>query len=249
MSISVIDLQYRYSSSDEADLDSALSALESELGGQRRPWAFRASAIDLVAFLEIVVTFIAGATLGEALKNYLGGLTGVDQAKKLGERHQEVILKWLDAVKDSIHRLVSSVRLRFHEELNALYFEEMEQAIAMVICLGQLQCYVVLNGRNVTDTALENLPGAVTKMLQFIAEVGLPEESDILQLCLDPRSDQWRYLLVPSHQAFGRFVDRIIDLSTGELLFLRSREEFITLLGATRDEGIKFLINPYKYVE
>ena len=136
MSIPVIDLQYHYSSSDEADLDNALSALEAELGGQRRPWGMRAGASDLITFLEIAVSFIAGATLGEALKNYFGGLTGVDKAKKLGERHQEAILKWLDAVKESIHRLVSSVRHRFDEGLHAPHFEEMEQPIAMRIGLG-----------------------------------------------------------------------------------------------------------------
>jgi len=83
--------------------------------------------------------------------------------------------------------------------------------------------------------------------LLFIVEAGLPEESTVLQLCLDPISNDWKYLLIPSHQAFGRFVDRVVDLSTGQLITIRSSEGFIELLGATEPEGIEFLVDPYRY--
>lgn len=249
MSGPVIELEYRFSSGDEAALAKALSALEADLGGQRRPWGTRAGAIDLVTFLEFVITFVVGATVGEILKSYFAGLAGAEKAKKLGEHHQEIILKWLGAVKESLHQLISSVKHQFHEGLRASRFEGMEKPIAIRIGLGQLECYIVLNGQNVSDDALENLPGAVIKMLKFVAETGLPEDAIVLQLCLDPNSKEWRYLLVPSPQAFDRFVDRVIDLSTGQVLILRSREEFIKLLGATKAEGIKFLTDPYRYAD
>jgi hypothetical protein len=249
MSDPIIELEYRFSSGDEAALAKALSALEAELGGQRRPWGIRAGAIDLVTFLEFVIIFVASATFGEILKNYLAGLVGAEKTKKLGEHHQEIILKWLGDVKESLHQLISSVKHRFHEGLRASRFEGMEKPIAIRIGLGQLECYIVLNGQNVSDDALDNLPGAVTKMMQFVAESGLPKDAIALQLCLDPNSNEWRYLLAPSPQAVSKFVDRVIDLSTGQILILHSREEFIKLLGATKTEGIKFLIDPYRYAD
>ena len=249
MSDPVFELEYRFSSDDEAALAKVLSALEADLGGQRRPWGMRMGATNLVTFLEFAITFVVVATVGEVLKSYFAGLVGAEKAKKLGGRHQEVILKWLGAVKESLHQLISSVKHRFHEGLRASRFDGMERPIAIRIGLGQLECYIVLNGQNVSDDALENLPGAVVRMLQFVAEAGLPDDAIVLQLCLDPNSNEWRYLLVPSPQAFGRFVDRVIDLSTGQFLILRSREEFIRLLGATKAEGIKFLVDPYRYAD
>lgn len=207
----------------------------------------RAGAIDLVIFLEIAITFIVGATLGEALKSYFAGLVGAEKAKKLGERHKKIIAAWLGSVKEGLHHLVSSVRHQLLQGFRAPHYNRMEKPIAIRIEIGLLECYIVINGRNVSDNALENLPGAVTRMLQFIAEVGLPAEATVLQLCLSPSSAEWRYLLAPSRHAFGRFVDRVIDLSTGQLLIIHSREEFIELLGATEADGIRFLVDPYRY--
>jgi len=249
MSESVLQIEYHYSPGEEATLDPALSALQKEIGGQRRPWGIRAGAIDLVTFLEFVITFVAGATLGDALQSYLAGLAGTEKAKTLGERHHAVIVQWLAKVQESLGRLVTSARKRFRAGLVAPHFQGKEQPMAIRIGLGRIECFIVLNGCHVSDDALDRLPAAVIRMLQFIAEVGLPEESTVLQLCLDPVSRDWRYLLVPSQQAFGRFVDRIIDLSTGQLLTLHSSQEFIELLGVTEPDGFKFLVDPYRYAD
>lgn len=246
MSKSVLEVEYRYSARDEATLAASLSALENEVGGQRRPWGMRAGAIDLVTFLEFAVTFVVGATLGDALKSYFSGLSGAEGAKKLGERHRAVILQWLGDVQAGLAHLITSAKQRFREGLVAPEFDGKEQPIAIRIGIG-VECFIVLNARHVSEGALDHLPDAVSRMLEFIAENGLPDESTVLQLCLDPTSREWRYLLAPSHQAFGRFVDRVLDLSTGQLMKLRSRQEFIELLQVAEEDGLKCLIDPYRH--
>jgi hypothetical protein len=247
MSEPIINVEYSYSSKDEGTLDRDLSSMQADIGGQRCPWGGRAGAIDLVIYLELILTFVAGATLGEAIKSYFAGLAGADKAKQLGEHHRETILNWLSNVKNNIQRIVSSIRSRLQEGLRAPHFEGMEEPIALRIRIGLLECYIILNGHYVTDEALDHLPEAVSVLLRFLAEIGLPKDATVIQLCPDPKSCEWRYLLVPSNKAFGHFVDRIIDLTTGKQIHIHRRQEFIDLLGATPEEGIKFLVDPFRY--
>jgi hypothetical protein len=246
MSELVLQIDYGYRASNEATLDSTLSALQQDIGGQRRPWGARAGAIDLVTYLEFVVTFVVGATLGEALKNYFSALSGAQRAKTLGERHRAIVLQWLGDVQDAVTRLIASAKQRFREGLAAPKFNGKEQSIAIRVVLG-VECFIVLNGPHVSEDALDRLPDAISKMLQFIGEFGPPDQSTVLQLCFDPVSREWRFLLAPSHQGFGRFVDRVVDLSTGQLITLRSRHEFIELLHVAEEDGLKFLVDPYWY--
>jgi len=246
MSNPVLELEYNYSSDDEAALEPALSSLEKEVGGRRHPWPRRAGTIDLVTFLELAVMFVMSATLGAAVKSYFAGLVGAEKAKRLGERHQQAILQWLDSVQEALGRIVTSAKRRLAEGLVSPRFGGKEQPIAIRMRLGPIECFIVPNGIHVSNDALDRLPSAVIRMLRFIADVGLPEDSTVLQLCVDPMSGEWQYLLVPSINAFGRFVDRAIDLSTGRLITIRSAQEFIERFGVTEPDGIKFLVDPYR---
>lgn len=246
MSEPVLEIEYHYRAHNEGALDSTLSALQNEIGGQRHPDSLLAGAIDLVTFLELVVTFVAGASLGEALRNYFSGLSGAEGAKDIGERHRAIVLQWLCDARDELARLIASAGLHCRKDIGAPEYGDKEYAIAIRIRIGRVECFIVLNGPHISEDALEHLPDAISRMLRFIAETELPEESTILQLCLDPLSREWRYLLAPSQQAFGSFVDRVLDLWTGQLMMLRTRHEFITLLRVAEKDGIKFIINPYR---
>lgn len=121
---SVINLQYHYSSRDETKLENTLAALEADLGGERRPRSGRTGVIDLITYLEFVLAFVAGATLGEVLKSYFAGLAGAEKAKALGERHQKILVKWFHDMQKNLHRLISSVRLQLQEGLRVPRFED-----------------------------------------------------------------------------------------------------------------------------
>ena len=56
-----LEITYVYRNSEEKRLESLLVNLETEIGGSRNPFYGRAGAIDIVSFLELAVTFIAGA--------------------------------------------------------------------------------------------------------------------------------------------------------------------------------------------
>ncbi|MFA4987113.1 MAG: hypothetical protein WC712_11045 [Candidatus Brocadiia bacterium] len=246
MDESFFTVEYAYSSRNSVILDAALTALQKEIGGHRRPWGLRSGALDLVTFLELTLIFVASNTLPEYVKSYLAGLMGVEEAKKLGEKHRGKILPWLDEVRQRLQLFVASAEKRFREGLEAGEFEGTEMPIAICIELGQHPCFIVLNGRHVTHNSLERLSHDIVRMFRYIAEVGLPEESTVLQLCLDPVSQDWRYLLVPSHRAFGQYVDRIIDLSTNRLFAIHSAKEFVELLDVSQADRYQYLVNPFR---
>jgi hypothetical protein len=246
MANSTVEFEFGYDARNKAILASALSAMQKDVGGRQRPWGMRGGAIDLLTFLEIGIVFVAGATLGEALKKYFSGLSGAARAEKLGERHREIVIQWLGNVRSSLKRLIVSVNQQFRKGMPTPKFQGKEEAVAVRFQVGEVECFVVLNGPHVSLDSLERIPEAIGDMLEFVAQTGLPDDSTVVQLCLDPVSAQWRYLLVPSHGAFGRFVDRVVDLSTGEVLRIGSRQEFIKLLQVAKEDGLKFLVDPYR---
>lgn len=246
MSNSVVEFEFEYDARNEATLASALSAIQNEVGGRQRPWGMRAGASDLLTFLEIVIVFVADATLREPVKKYFSGLSGAERAEKLGERHREVILQWLSDVRNGLELLLAAVNRQFRKGMPSPNFQGMEEAMAIRFPVAEVECFVVLNGPHVTRSSLNHLPEAIGNIFEFVAQTGLPHESTVVQLCLDPVSVQWRYLLVPSREAFGRFVDRVVDISTGQIMTLDSPHEFIELLQVDEKDALKFLVNPYR---
>jgi hypothetical protein len=61
-------INFVYQQSEEKDLEDFLSELQDEVGGERNPYYSRHGAIDLVAFLSIVATFVIVPTLQSAVQ-------------------------------------------------------------------------------------------------------------------------------------------------------------------------------------
>lgn len=243
----VIKISYVYLENDEVSLNPILESFEKEIGGERHPYGMRMGAIDLVTFIEFVITFIAGASLGEILKNYLSGLVAADSAKGLGEKHREIIKNWLNNVEQGFNQLIKTVKQKFDGGFRAPTFEDKEQPIAICIHISDIEIFIILNQHNITDEAFGLLPNAIVRTLSFIAENGLPEDTFVLQLYFDSQKNDWCYLFAPSKNAFGHYIDRIININTGEITIIKSAKEFIAFTEISESDGIKFLVDPFRY--
>jgi hypothetical protein len=244
-----LELEYSYRTGEEGTLGPIIEAVESECGGRRAPYGSRSGAIDLVSFLEICVSFVAGVGLRKALESYLVGLLRTESAKKLGERHREAIGRWLVGVERSLQRLGAVLRDRVIGKFSFPRLNGKEQPLALCIPLGRVTCFVVVNQSRVAQEALDWLPDAVVRVLRLAAERGLPSDATVVQLFYDVASKRWRYLFVPTARGFGHFIDRVIDVDTGREVIIGSAEEFIELANVKSEDGLKLLVDPFRYRE
>ena len=213
----ILNVDYSYSSKDEEELSPILTSLEKRLGGERRPYGGRAGAIDLVTFLEVVISLVASATLGKVLESYFSGLLRTEDTKTIGQQHRETIERWLNNVKIGLQEIVAAIEERLKSRKHLSTFFGKEQPFAIRFQIGQITCYVVINQPHITQEALDILPNAIIRVVRFFAEVGIPEDATVVQLFFDSKSSDWRYLLAPTREGFGHFIDRVIDIKTGEI--------------------------------
>ena len=239
-----IDFSYSYYESDETRLEQYLSSLENELGGTRNPLVVRAGAIDLVTILEVVVSFIATAALQPILEKYFEGLFNADAIKGLGEHHREQILIWLNKLRSEIETSLKAMKFLsdIHVKSNSLGNEE---AVALIINIGHIPLFIVLNHNVITPNLLLSLPQGIVNAIKYIAENQLPEDSHVLQLYFDRFSEKWLYLLAPTTHAFGRYIDQYVDLDNGLVIKIESRKKFLEKFRPDTKDEFKFLVNPF----
>jgi hypothetical protein len=241
----ILHIDYSYSERDESKLAPTLNLFLHELGGERKPYWGRKGVIDLVTFLELVISFVAGATFGQAIENYFAGLLRIEDAKVLGEQHRKDIDRWLQDVEHAFGKIVAAAKKLFERGFSFPHSLGKEQPLAIEIPLGKVSCYIVLNQPHVSQEALDKLPSAIVHMLRFIAEEGIPEDAITVQLFFDYKSCDWNYLLAPTPEGFGRFIDRVINIKTGESISITSVEQFIEFTDITPGDGFKFLVDPF----
>ena len=241
-----IKIECRYYSSEDAVFTPALSIIQKKFGGSQHFLDNAEFGMNLYPYLELAITFIAGATLGEALKNYFAGISGAKKAQKLGAQHRAIILRWFKRIRNNLKYLIDSGVRRIYSGISASFLREEERAIYISFELGEISGYVVINVFHISENALNRLPDDFIRMLKFIAENGQLKGPSSIQLCLDPLSNEWKYLLVPKWQITGRFVGQVMDLSTGRPLKLRSVKDIIKRLGIRKKDRYKFLINLFR---
>lgn len=125
-------------------------------------------------------------------------------------------------------------------------YDDKEQAITVRIDLDGIPCYIALNGPHVDADALSRLDIDVKAMIESIRVCAMPEDIVALQLCLHPATREWRYLLLPSPDAFGQFVDRVFDIHKREFMNIDSAAQFIELVQIEERDSLKVLINPFR---
>jgi hypothetical protein len=244
---STLTFQYEYSKNDEEYVDKVIKEIENDLGGERHPYGARAGAIDLLTVLEFVFTFIVGTTLGRALNEYFSGLIKSDSAKKLGERHHEIIKNWLNDIENAFQNFIKSFKRKFHNDVETPTFEGKEKSIALRLSIVHIDLFIVLNQYKINDQNLDKLPAAIVKVLKYIAGTNLPEDIIVLQLYYDHNQNDWCYLFMPSRNAFGNCIDRMVNINTDDIIYFDSPEDFISRLKISEEEGLKLLVDPFRY--
>jgi len=243
----ILVIKYSYSLNNEPELEPILTALERRLGGERRPYAGRKGAIDLVTFLELVIGIVTTATLGKVLESYFSGLLRTEEAKLIGQQHRTIIKQCLRNVEKGLQEIVIEIKDWLKLEVVFPHISGKEQLLAIQFQLGRTTCYIVLNQPHITEEALDTLPNAIIRVIRLITEIGIPQDATVVQLYFDPKSGDWRYLLAPTIEGFGHFIDRVIDIRTGQCIIISSADNFIKFADITPDDGFKFLVDPFRY--
>jgi hypothetical protein len=232
--------EYSYRQSEEEELEPLLIALEEGLGGIRKPYFSIQGAIDLVTLLRVVVSFTAGVAAQAVIGKYLEGLLGGDKWKELGDRQRQQITAWLLDVKSDIAKIIQIV-----EPIVNMQLATDKQSLALHLLIGPRELFVVLNHYSCSTEILRNLPSDILEVIRFLIENPLTEDIAVLQLYFDKTSKRWRYLLAPSSQGFGRWIDRYIDLETKEVKWINSRRRVLEIFQPDSYDEYKFLVSPF----
>ena len=220
---------------DEIILAPTLTTLEKRIGGERRPFLDRAGAFDLLSYLEVPIFFVLTGVANKLIDSYLTGLLKTKDIEAIGTHHRQVINDWLLDVEQSSGKIVSALKEILKQGGMVPSFQGKQKSLSIIFYLGIIPCYVVLNQPHVTLEALDMLPNTISRVLRFSSEIGIPKDATEVQLFFDTKSNDWRYLFAPTPKGIGHFIDRVIDINTGEYIKIASPEKFIEFAKITQE--------------
>jgi hypothetical protein len=244
MGLRNLNIELVYGTRDENTLLPALRDMERKLGAERRPYAMRAGAIDLVSVVEIAVTFVV---LHVVVAKYLEGFLGTSELEKAGQAHREAIARWFSGVEEDISRVVTESAALFTAQITTTSNDHFDRAVVLLIPFRGKSLYICLNHRGVTPQLISRLPGAIARVMRLINDGALPNDGiGILQLYFDAANQDWRYLFVPTDEGFGHWIDRYVDMETNRTIRVASPKDFIDAFRIEPRDQYKFLVNPFR---
>ncbi|MBD1916263.1 MULTISPECIES: hypothetical protein [Cyanophyceae] len=105
--------------------------------------------------------------------------------------------------------------------------------------------FVVLNHYDMTTDLILNLSDSFLKAVAYLRNHGIPNDNPgIVQLYPDWESCTWRYLFIPSNNAFGKFIDTYIDLTDGKIYSINSPRDFVERFNVKPQDKFKLIISP-----
>jgi hypothetical protein len=140
-----VHITYTYQISDEKDLEDFLAELKNELGGERSPYSSSKGAIDLVAFLGIVATFVIVPTLQSAVQKYLEGFFNLDDLNNTGEDHRKQVFQWFQDVESQVSSVIRTIQAKLSRINKVFIFQQKEEALVLEIPTKFGKIYIVLN--------------------------------------------------------------------------------------------------------
>ena len=196
-----------------------------------RQWGIRAGAIDLVTILEIVGVF-AGMKILDGL---FEGLVGKDIFIEIGKKIRKGALESANLYRlflvDFFKNIVTKNKNRYG-------------AFVLIEHINDFTLYVVLNNTRMSAKLIETLPEAISLSIAVMLMLDIEDRPHTVQLYPNFEKDTWDYLLMPSTQAFGQYIDRYFDLKQRSLEHLSSPDDFIMKFGPDDKDDFKFLVSP-----
>ncbi|GEM_PF-5606600 len=241
-----VELKFVFRDSEEKELEDLLNNLQSKMGGERKSYYASAGALDLVSYLEIVISFTAVVAVRPLLQKYFEGFFNADGLKKIGEDHREKIIKWFMKLEKDIHTITGVVQYNLNLLNSSFTFNGRERAIVIEIPSKRGIIYIVLNHAAISSSLAKNLPKGVISALRFLNETELPDEFRTFQLYFDKVTGEWPYLFMPSTEAFGRHIDYFCDLRDGKIKRIYSQSEFTHCFYPASADEYKFLVSPFR---
>lgn len=202
-----------------------------------KAWLTRFNVVDLVIILDIVDVF---SMMGEIIGFNDCYLLEDDWFPEKGRKTQSIVYDKLQEFSKYLSELFSKVIMYNRDRYGAIVVSEHLDNMATF--------YTVLNHKRMTGELISSLPFVMAKVVkEIIIESDFPDDGNkIAQLFPNFNTDSWDYLFVPSRRAFGKFIDRYIDLRDGKYHMIDSLEEFRALFSPHDRDIFKFLINSNK---
>jgi len=199
---------------------------------EEETWGLRGGAIDLVSIVELVGIFVGM----KAIDGFVEGLIGKNWFESLGKKTQTALSSALADFSKYLSELFRRVISKNKNRLGAIVVIEQIQ---------EVELYAVLNHDKMTKSLIASLPIAIAGVARLILLKKISiEDPKIVQLYPNFETETWDYLFVPSTRAFGKYIDRYIDLQHGKVHILKTPEEFSQKFGYSKRDVFKYLISP-----
>ena len=241
-----LNVVYSFRASEEAIIRDAITSLETEIGGERELHEGQKGAVDNLSFLEIVAWITASLPVQIVAKKYLEGLLNADGIKKLGEDHRAKLTEWTRSIAIDLAGIVAALSKLLDHGLPTLNYRGHAKALTLLIPIPAGQCYVTLNHARMSTRTLANLPRGIMRLLEFMSQGSLPQDCRLFQLYFDEVTHEWRYLLAPTTAGMGNWIDRYMDLDTGETIMVPTPDEFKAKFNPAPEDALKFIVCPFR---
>lgn len=195
-----------------------------------KTYTSRFGTLDLVSLIETGLTFIALTNL----QAYIKGFTGEDWFKKLGGNSRKEIENEIKTARNFIKAFY---------QVFVKHNDNFEEAYVLKESIGDITLYAVINHVGISDKLLNELPRAFVHAYGLICLEHVNVESKTCQLYPDFKTKEWRYLFMPTYNAFGKYVDKYYDFKLKKVIEINSKEEFISKFNLSNADKYKLIIN------
>jgi len=192
----------------------------------------RSGSTDIILIIQFVL--IWGSL--EALKAYGKGFFGVDWFKQAGENLRKGVNDDLIALRKFFSELYEKYIAKNTNELGAISINDSTE---------NFEIQVVLNLSFVNEEMILNLAEDLLRAKLFLTNSSNEiNHNYTVQLLPNRKNNRWDYILIPTVQAFGHYVDQYYNFEDQKIHILNSNKDFRDTFGIGEDEKYKMLISP-----
>lgn len=197
---------------------------------ETKKYSSRFGVTDLISIIETSLTFIILTNI----RAFAKGFIGEDWFKRLGEKARREVEHEINQAQEFIKAYYNVfIRNKANEQEAHVFSMNIDDVIL----------YVVINHYYMSDLLLYRLPKSLVDIYGRVYLGYIDVESKCCQLYPDFENNQWRYLFIPTNNAFGNYVDRFYDRNTNEIVQLKSKQDFLERFNLIDEDKYKLIIN------